>query len=311
MATIRNRGIKWEAQIRRKGHRTISRSFDTKTDAKTWARQIEVGLELGNLELPERSRTEIKLGDLVERYLAEVTTDKRGREPEEYRLRRFLSHPICSKRVSELKTEDFAAHRDHRLRQVAPSSVKRELAVIQHMIEVARLEWGISMRDNPLANLRLNVPNDQRERRLQPGELERILSAASATRTKHLSEIILFAIETGMRRGEIVSIRWRDVDLQRRSVRLTQTKNGHPRAIPLSKAAMGLLTVQNGSCDVAEVRVFPITGNALRLAWERVKHRAGVEDLRFHDLRHEAISQFFEKGLSVPEVASSHRAADG
>ncbi len=88
------------------------------------------------------------------------------------------------------------------------------------------------MRDNPLSDLRLNVPNDQRDRRLQPGELERILSAASATRTKHLSEIILFAIETGMRRGEIVSIRWTDVDLQRRSVRLTQTKNGHPRAYP-------------------------------------------------------------------------------
>jgi len=122
MATIRRRGIKWEAQIRRKGHRTISRSFDTKTDAKTWARQIEVGLELGNLELPERSKTEIKLGDMVERYLVEVTKDKRGREPEEYRLRRFLMHPICSKRVTELKTEDFAAYRDQRQRQVSGSS---------------------------------------------------------------------------------------------------------------------------------------------------------------------------------------------
>ena len=177
MATIRNRGLKREAQIRRKGHRTISRSFDTKTDAKTWARQIEVGLELGNLELPERSRTEIKLGDLVERYLAEVTTDKRGREPEEYRLRRFLTHPICTKQVAELKAEDFAAYRDQRRRKVAPSSVKRELATVQHMIEVARSEWGIAMRDNPLANLRLNVPNDQRDRRLQPGELGRLESS--------------------------------------------------------------------------------------------------------------------------------------
>ena len=119
---------------------TDPRSFETKTDAKTWAIQIEVGLELGNLELPERSKTENKLGDLVERYLAEVTKDKRGREPEEYRLRRLLSHPICSKRVAELKTEDFAAYRDKRLRQVAPPSVKRELAVIRHMIEVAKFE---------------------------------------------------------------------------------------------------------------------------------------------------------------------------
>ena len=107
-----------------------------------------------------------------------------------------------------------------------------------------------------------------------------------------------------MRRGEIVSIRWRDVDLQRRSVRLTQTKNGHPRSIPLSKAAMALLEALRDSCDGADSGVFSITGNALRLAWELVKKRAGIEDLRFHDLRHEAISRFFEKGLSVPEVAS-------
>ena len=104
--------------------------------------------------------------------------------------------------------------------------------------------------------------------------------------------------------GRAASESWGDVDLLRRSVRVTQTKNGHPRVIPLSKAAMGLLPVQNGSHKDAEARVFPITGNALRLAWERVKKRSGIEDLRFHDLRHEAISRFFEKGLSVPEVAS-------
>jgi hypothetical protein len=172
MATIRKRGSKWEAQIRRKGHRTISRSFDTKTDATTWARQIEVSLELGNLELPERSKTEIKLGYLVERYLAEVTIDKRGREPEEYRLRRFLSHPICSKTVAKIKTEDFAAYRDQRLRLVSAASVKRELATVHNCLEIARKEWGIAMRDNPLSDLRLNVPNDQRDRRLQPGELD-------------------------------------------------------------------------------------------------------------------------------------------
>lgn len=94
------------------------------------------------------------------------------------------------------------------------------------------------------------------------------------------------------------------MDLQRRSVRLTQTKNGHPRRVPLSKAAMGLLEALGDSWDDSETRVFPVTGNALRLAWERVKTKAGIEDLRFHDLRHEAISRFFEKGLSVPEVAS-------
>ncbi len=107
-----------------------------------------------------------------------------------------------------------------------------------------------------------------------------------------------------MRRGEILSIRWKDVDLQRRYVRVTETKNGNPRAIPLSKAAMTLLGALKVSQGQSDGVVFPVSANALRLAWERLKRRAGVQDLRFHDFRHEAISRFFEKGLSVPEVAS-------
>ncbi len=230
MATIRRRGDSWQVQVRRHGFTPVNRTFRKRADALTWARKTEIEIETGNLRPDQRCKSNLTLGELIERYLAEVTIGKRGSNPETYRLRRFLKHPICKRRVKELSERDFATYRDQRLRQVSPSSVKRELASVHNCLEIARKEWGIAMRDNPLSDLRLNVPNDQRDRRLQPGELDRILTAASATRTKHLSEIILFAIETGMRRGEIVSIRWRDVDLQRRSVRLAQTKNGHPRS---------------------------------------------------------------------------------
>lgn len=304
MATIRRRGDSWQVQARRYGFAPQSRTFQKRADAQAWARKTEIELETGDLRPDKRCPTNATLKDLVERYLREVTGTKRGSEAESYRLRKFLNHPICKRRVRELCERDFARYRDERLREVVPSSVKRELGIVHNCLEIAHREWGTAPKVNPLDGLRLNVPNDQRDRRLQDGELDRILEAASHTRTVHLSNVILLAIETGMRRGEILSITWRDVDLQRRVVRVTETKNGHPRAIPLSKAAMSLLGALSGSQGQSASRVFPISAVALRLAWERVKRRVGIEDLRFHDLRHEAISRFFEKGLSVPEVAS-------
>jgi integrase len=112
--------------------------------------------------------------------------------------------------------------------------------------------------------------------------------------------MIRLAVETGMRRGELLSLRSADVDLRLRTVYVANPKNGHPRTVPLSPDAVKAVAHVPQATD----KVFPVTANAFRLAWERLKRRAGVTGLRFHDLRHEAVSRFFEKGLSVPEVAS-------
>jgi len=320
MATLRKRGTKWQAQVRRKGYPPLSRSFDAKTDAQKWARQMETGLELGTLALPTNEEpTESKeiptLEALVCRYLGEATPKKKGSGPETYRLKSFLSFfPLVSRPIDTLGTKDFAAHRDRRLRDgLAPSSVKRELNIIRRVFEVARDEWGISIRENPLSKLSIRAPDDSRERRLaqgrngEPGELERLLAATIHIRTPHLREIIVFAVETGLRRGEILSLRWKDLDLQRRILRVAEAKNGYPRRVPLSKPCMALLESlrdSGGLLDINGAIFGGVSANALRLAWERLREKAGIEDLRFHDLRHEAISRLFEKGLSVPEVAS-------
>jgi len=140
---------------------------------------------------------------------------------------------------------------------------------------------------------------------LEAGELDALLHGCTLGRTPLLAPVIQFAIETGMRRGEIVSATWDNVDLDKRTLHIPITKNGHARTIPLTPKAVELLADLPRTDD----RVFPITGNAIRLAWVRLKKRVGIVDLRFHDLRHEAISRFFEMGLSVPEVAliSGHR----
>ena len=136
-------------------------------------------------------------------------------------------------------------------------------------------------------------------------ELDRLLKGCGSSRVWWLEPLIILAIQTGMRRGELLGIQTADLDFEARTLHIPVTKNGHPRTIPLTEKASAVLKASISDSD----RIFPPSANAFRLAWERLKRRVGIEDLRFHDLRHEAISRFFEMGLSVPEVAliSGHR----
>jgi integrase len=201
----------------------------------------------------------------------------------------------------------LARYRDQRLRSIKPCSLKRQLNPIRHLFEIARHKWGIPIRDNPIAMLGLKAPDQKRERRLRPGEFERLMQAARVYRNPLIERIIRFAIATGMRRGEILAMKWQHIDLADRSLLIPFTKTGHSRTIPLAGEAVAILTMESKRGDV----VFPIKGEAFRLAWDRITTRAKIDDLRFHDLRHEAISRFFEIGLTTPEAASisGHRDA--
>jgi integrase len=175
------------------------------------------------------------------------------------------------------------------------------------MFEVAREEWGLPIRDNPVRGLKVGRVDPQRERRLRDGELDRLLTAERKCRNPLIGPIVRLAIETAMRRSEILSVTAEAIDLKNRCLVIGRTKNGETRTIPLSTAAMDIFQTRLGG--KAQGRLFPMTANALRLAWERLRERAKMTDLHFHDLRHEAISRLFEKGLTVPEVAmiSGHR----
>jgi integrase len=175
------------------------------------------------------------------------------------------------------------------------------------MFELAKDEWGLPVRENPLSKVRLSSAHARRERRLRNGELANLIAAARTCRNRLILPVILFAVETGMRRGEILSLRWEHIDRGGPSLLIPHSKNGHSRILPLTKVVADIIDTVPTLCE----RVFPLTRNAFRLAWERLRGRAGLVDLHFHDLRHEAISRFFEKGLSIPEVAllSGHRDA--
>src|SRR5262249_29614116 len=150
-------------------------------------------------------------------------------------------HPICAKPLSGLRVEDFATYRDDRLRVIKPISLKRELAPIHHLFEIARDEWNLPLRENPLDKLQLKAPDQRRERRLRPGELDKLVAGARDCRNPLIARIILFAVETGMRRGEILAIKRRHINDNGRALFIPETKTGHSRLIPLTQSAFALL----------------------------------------------------------------------
>jgi len=205
------------------------------------------------------------------------------------------------------------------------------------MFKVAKAEWGIPILSNPLSGLTLKAKDNKRERRLQAGEYDRLMGALAKVRNPLVSPIVRLALATGMRRGEILALRMRDIDLSRQTLIVREGKNGHSRALPLVPEAVEALKQgiahremtplasrmtgsQQRSAAKAKSKpqkavreaakapdadnLFQIAPSALREAWEWAIEKAELDDLHFHDLRHEAISRLFELGLTVPEVAS-------
>jgi integrase len=305
MASIRKRGYSWEAQVRRQGYPSLCKSFSTKADAAQWAREQERAIERAELPTTIRDFRNMTVSDLLRRYGQEITPIKRGAKFEESRIRQLLSHPTAATRLHQLSGAVVTRYRDDRLKVVKPASVRRELTILRHVFEIAKREWGIPLSNNPVHQIKLPDDGVPRSRRLAPGDADQLFDAISPRTGWYLRPLIVLATETGMRRGELLSIRWIDVDLSNRTIRILKTKNGHPRTVPLSPIAIQALS----NMEKTEGKVFPISTNAVRLAWERLRKKAGLEDLRLHDLRHEAVSRFFEAGLNVPEVAliSGHR----
>ena len=216
-----------------------------------------------------------------------------------------MRDPIASLTVQKLTAHELARFRDRRIKD-GVRTCQYDLVLIRHILEIARKEWNLGLVINPVDQIRKPNGLKPRNRRLEPHEEEILLQGCALSRVTYLKPIITLALETAMRRGEILAIRWGDINESQRTLRIPITKNGHPRVIPLSSQA--LTTLLRTPRGISE-RVYEVSPNAFRLAWERLRKRVGIKDLHFHDLRHEAISRFFELGLSIPEVAliSGHR----
>ena len=302
MATFRKRGpYQWQAQVRKKGQPLQSKTFETRAEAEQWARAIEVEMDKG-VFVSRAEAESTTLRELLERYLAEITPLKKGAGPETNRLRALMRLPLARRYVASIRGMDIARFRDERLRKVTPSTAKRDLVLLGHVFEVARKEWGIYVH-NPVRDIKLPSENRPRDRRLQDGEEARLLDASEQARNPWLLPIVQLALETAMRQGELIRLRWEHIDLNRRTAHLPDTKNGETRTVPLSSTAVRVLL--RALPRSLHGPVFPgLTTEAIKRAYIRAVRRACIENLRFHDLRHEATTRLFEKGLNIMEVAS-------
>ena len=301
MATIRKRNGRYQVQIRKGSYPLISRTFARLADAKKWVGTTEYEIEHGLFET-SRAPGFVSIADLIDHYLL-LTGEEALSDSEFYRFKCLRKH-FGSILIRGFKGSHLARYRDLRLKHIKPATLVRELSLLRRILRIAQEDWDVEILANPLDRFTVKGQRGARERRLEGDEEQRLLSACKAARNLWLLPTVLLALETGMRRGEILNARYEH--LKDGLLTIPKTKTGASRTIPLTPNAQEIIAALPRSITGC---LIPISSNALRLAWERARQRAGIDDLHFHDLRHEAISRFFELGLTIPEVAliSGHR----
>lgn len=306
MASIRFRSNKWQARVSRKGEQSLVKTFQTKEDAERWARSIEVEWDKGTYQNTHQAQ-KTTFGELIERYLREVTPLMRGAKEDTIRLKAILRKPIAKVNVLLLNSSRIAKYRDARLQEVSAGTVMRELAYFSSIINHARREWDINIA-NPVMLVRKPPSPQGRNRILSHEEEVKLLQACEpkANRNIYTRPFIILALETAMRRGELLSLRWDNIDCAKRTAFLHLTKNGDSRTVPLSIRAIEALKALPRSIDG---RVLPINFAALENTFKRARERAGLNNLRIHDLRHTAVTRLAEKLPNLIELSavSGHR----
>lgn len=301
MASIRHRNGRWQARVIREGHPAQVKTFDSKLDAERWARNIESEMDKGHfVSLAEAHRTTLR--DVILRYLQEVTPTMKSAREDAIRLRAMASRKVASWSLANLTPARLASYRDERLKQVHPATVIRELSYLSAIINHARREWGIAI-SNPVALIRKPPTPKARTRVLSAEERVRLLAALEPTsrRNPWIRPLVILALETAMRRGELLALRWENIDMTLCTAYLPDTKNGSARAVPLSSAAIACLRALPRSITG---EVFPLKHFSADKAFKRAVQRAGIVDLRFHDLRHTAISAMAQKLPNIIELSA-------
>ncbi|MEZ0137385.1 MAG: tyrosine-type recombinase/integrase [Candidatus Reddybacter sp.] len=292
MATISKRNGRWRAEVRRVNLRK-SKTFATKTAAQRWATALEADIDNHKLG----SVANKTLGQLLQRYSDEVAVHKKGWRQEVIRLARIGRDPVAATPLLELSAVDMAGWRDRRLREVSAASVRRDWNVISHAINVAINEWQW-LHTNPLKSVKKPAPPPARDRRVYDHEIELLRHCSGVdhtpeTKTARTFIAFLLAIESGMRAGEIAGLTRKSIT--GRVAHLPMTKNGTRRDVPLSAAALKLL-------EPLGPKLLDLSSDQISSLFRKIRDRAGLDDLHFHDSRHEAITRLADK-LDVLELA--------
>jgi integrase len=301
MASFRQRSNKWQARVSRDGYPDQVKTFEARVDAERWARSVEAEMDKGAfVDTQEAQRTTLR--ELILRYAQEVTPTTKSLTEDTYRLKALARRPIADWSLTNLSAARIAAYRDLRLKEVSNGTVIRELAYLSSIINHARREWGINIQ-NPTQHVRKPATPAGRTRKLSKDETNKLFNALEPTGRQNIwvLPVVRLALETAMRRSEILGLRWENIDLIRQTAFLPDTKNGTSRTVPLSAAAIEVL--RSLPRNISGI-VFPIHYFTLSAAFKRAVKRSGLIDFHFHDLRHTAITAMAQKLPNLIELSA-------
>ncbi|MBB3213955.1 integrase [Herbaspirillum sp. Sphag1AN] len=294
MATISKRGSMWRCQVRKQGYPTQTKSFEQRSSAIAWANEVEAQMHRGTY-IGSTSSQSTTVQEILSQYLKDESRKKAYPAADISRSKPLLA-ALGGYHVHNLSHADLARYKATRLATVSPQTVTHELNLLHRAYVLAVNEWGVILPNGIPKTSRPRLPPG-RGTRISPEDIERIVNV---TESPQLKLIVPLAVETAMRRSELLAIRWENVNLSRCSIYLPRTKNGMSRTVPLSSKALAVI----GELKQAkEGPLFTLAASSVSQAFDRAVSRAGLKGVRFHDLRHEATSRLFEKGLHVIEVA--------
>ena len=317
MASIQKRNSSFRVRITRQGKSTLCATFYSRLEAVQWAKQTEAQLRLGLYEesvTPIMTNHEVLFEEAANHYMKTHTIHKKIIRCETSRLQ-ILIKRWGNLPVSKIDKSSVITLRDDLLKMGrSGETINHYFNTISKLFQMLNGEWELRI-PNPINGIK-RMPSSKGRRKRVNLELEsRLLYGCDKLSLPLLRSIIQFALQTGMRRGELMGLTWTDVDLSNRKAYLHQTKNGEPRQVPLTRQAMAVLE----SLPKDYERVFPMGMSGLRYQFERLKRHLKQDwngcganpfnDLRFHDFRHEALSRLSDAGLNVIELShiSGHK----
>ena len=296
----------YQVQVRLRGCPQQTATFRRLTDARRWAAQVESGLREGR-HFPDAAARRRTVSELFNRYRLSVLA---GKQPATVRTQlqqlEWWQDRIGSLRLVDVTPGLLTQYRDTLAERRSPATVKRYLALLNHVFSVARREWQWS-ENNPLEHVGKPKEPPGRVRFLSDEERPRLLEACIQSRSPDLYPVVLMALSTGARKGEILSLVWSAIDLPRSLVTFHYTKNRTRRSVPIA-GELGRILAHRAKVrriDTALVfsRADGLAPTDIRSAWETALRHAGIRDFRFHDLRHSAASYLAMSWASLTEIA--------
>lgn len=290
MATIIKRGNTWRVQIRRRGYKTVSATFDTRSQAQIWSAEVEAKMARGKWHNADESTT-TKLNDALQRYMHEVTPTKKGAKQEQNRIKALCKLPLADWYLAEIRGQQIAEFRDKLLSEgKAPSTIRNFLTIISQVFVTAAGEWGMYELRNPVENVRRPKQRRGRERRLHLNEEVEIIQNLP----EPYKQAFIISLETALRRSELCRLTWQDIDLHKCIAKIRNAKNDEDRTIPLSpRAVQTLETLPKTNGTVLGIK----SADMYTHKFVDARNAIGSPDLRLHDVRHEATCRLVESRL--------------